>query len=309
MQHVAYYRVSTLQQGESGLGLAAQKDVVLRFIGNEPLLAEFTEIESGRRHKNRPQLLAALELCKKKKARLVIAKLDRLSRNVAFISSLMESGVDFVCCDNPHANRLMLHLLAAFAEHEREIISQRIKAAFGRIKADLALNGSRISKSGRVYTKLGSPNLEQARIKAASLKRALRPPEYALRLMSQMRDEGNVLRAIAAALNNMEIRTPQGFHWYASTVRSTIARIHEITKGRKDANTMGGNNEIAPSSKSRLPEVFCPDTSATRASNAQALFAGGDMSLEEAKRMIEVFTSVGARSFLLTQLDLMQQKI
>ena len=92
MAWVSYVRVSTAQQGESGLGLAAQKDVVLRFIGNEPLLAEFTEVASGKRHKNRPQLLAALELCKKKKAKLVIAKLDRLSRNVAFISSLWKAA-------------------------------------------------------------------------------------------------------------------------------------------------------------------------------------------------------------------------
>src|SRR4051794_35006289 len=82
-----------------------------------------------KQHANRPQLLAALQECRKKKATLVIAKLDRLGRNVAFISALMESGVDFVCCDNPHANRLMLHMLAAFAEHEREQISQRTIAA------------------------------------------------------------------------------------------------------------------------------------------------------------------------------------
>jgi hypothetical protein len=87
MEHVGYFSVSTLQQGASGLGLAAQKELVMRFIGNRALLAEFTEVESGKRHRNRPQLLAALELCKEKKAKLVIAKLDRLSRNVAFIGN------------------------------------------------------------------------------------------------------------------------------------------------------------------------------------------------------------------------------
>ena len=117
MGWVSYFRVSTLQQGESGLGLAAQKDIVLRFLGNTPPIAEFTEVESGKRHKNRPQLLAAMELCKKKKATLVIAKLDRLSRNVAFISALIESGVPFVCCDNPHANKAMLQMMAVFAEY------------------------------------------------------------------------------------------------------------------------------------------------------------------------------------------------
>jgi DNA invertase Pin-like site-specific DNA recombinase len=151
MEAIAYYRVSTSQQGESGLGLAAQKEIVMRFLGNTPLLAEFTEVESGKRHKNRPQLMAAIELCKKRKAKLVIAKLDRLSRNVVFISSLMESGIDFVCCDNPHANKFLLHMLAAFAEHEREQISERVKAALGRVKADLMENGARVSQSGRVY--------------------------------------------------------------------------------------------------------------------------------------------------------------
>ena len=117
MEVVIYMRVSTLQQGRSGLGLAAQKEIVQRFLGNKVPIAEFVEVETGKHHKNRPQLQAALELCRKQKARLVIAKLDRLARNVAFISALMESEVDFVCCDNPHANRLMLHIMAAFAEH------------------------------------------------------------------------------------------------------------------------------------------------------------------------------------------------
>jgi hypothetical protein len=128
--YVSYLRVSTQQQGQSGLGLAAQKDIVLGFLGNNTLLAEYVEVESGKCHKNRPELLRALEECRKKKATLVIAKLDRLSRSVAFISSLMDSDIDFVCCDCPQANRFMLHMLAAFAEHEREIISERIKAMF-----------------------------------------------------------------------------------------------------------------------------------------------------------------------------------
>lgn len=150
MQHIAYYRVSTAQQGESGLGIAAQKELVMRFLGNAPLIAEFTEIESGKRHKNRPQLLAALELCKRKRAKLVIAKLDRLSRNVAFIADLMESDVEFVCCDNPHATKLMLHMLAAFAQHERDIISLRIKEALAEVNRDLANRGARVSKAGKM---------------------------------------------------------------------------------------------------------------------------------------------------------------
>jgi DNA invertase Pin-like site-specific DNA recombinase len=132
---IAYYRVSTPRQGTSGLGLEVQRAAVLHHIGTGRLAAEYTEVESGKRHMNRPQLLAALAECRKKRGTLVIAKLDRLGRNVAFISALMEGGADFVCCDNPHANRLMLHMLAAFAQHEREQISERTKAALAAAKA------------------------------------------------------------------------------------------------------------------------------------------------------------------------------
>src|ERR1700732_5049789 len=115
-KYVAYYRVSTARQGRSGLGLEAQQGAVASYLngGSWRLLAEFTEIETGKRN-DRPQLAAALDLCRKSKATLVIAKLDRLSRNVAFISGLMEAGADFVAVDMPHANRLTLHVLAAVA--------------------------------------------------------------------------------------------------------------------------------------------------------------------------------------------------
>ncbi len=110
---IAYYRVSTDRQGQSGLGLDAQRTAVLNHItANSELVAEFTEVESGKKN-DRPQLAAALASCKKQKAKLIIAKLDRLARNVAFIANLMESGVEFIAVDNPHANKLMLHMLAA----------------------------------------------------------------------------------------------------------------------------------------------------------------------------------------------------
>jgi DNA invertase Pin-like site-specific DNA recombinase len=126
---VAYYRVSTDKQGKSGLGLDAQRQAVTYFVnGRGEIRAEFTEIESGRKN-DRPQLLEALATCRRLKATLVIARLDRLARNVAFISNLMESRVDFVAVDMPEANRLTIHILAAVAEHEREMISKRTKAA------------------------------------------------------------------------------------------------------------------------------------------------------------------------------------
>jgi hypothetical protein len=114
---VAYFRVSTDKQGKSGLGLEAQRKAVLDYLngGSWELIEEFVEVESGK-HADRPQLAAALAACKKHKARLVIAKLDRLSRNLAFIAALMESGVEFTAVDNPHANKLTVHILAAVAE-------------------------------------------------------------------------------------------------------------------------------------------------------------------------------------------------
>jgi DNA invertase Pin-like site-specific DNA recombinase len=137
---IAYYRVSTERQGKSGLGLDAQRTAVLDYLngGGWKLLGEFTEVETGKGRNalaRRPQLRAALEACRKHKATLLIAKLDRLARNVFFVSGLMESGVEFVAVDMPMANRLTVHILAAVAEHEREMISQRTKAALAAAKA------------------------------------------------------------------------------------------------------------------------------------------------------------------------------
>ncbi|MDQ3482088.1 MAG: recombinase family protein, partial [Pseudomonadota bacterium] len=136
MQIISYLRVSTAKQGASGLGLEAQRAAVAAFTtsGGHTLVAEYVEVESGAKAA-RAQLAAALTSCRLHRATLVIAKLDRLARNVSFIANLMDGGVEFVACDMPHANRLTLHLLAAIAEHEREMISQRTKAALQAAKA------------------------------------------------------------------------------------------------------------------------------------------------------------------------------
>ncbi len=133
--YVAYYRVSTVRQGQSGLGLEAQRKAVTDHLNGAKwtLLDTFTEVESGRRN-DRPELAKALDLCRRRKATLVIAKLDRLARNVAFIANLMEANVDLVAVDMPQANRLTLHIMAAMAEHEAQAVSQRTKAALQAAK-------------------------------------------------------------------------------------------------------------------------------------------------------------------------------
>lgn len=128
MKYIAYYRVSTDKQGVSGLGLEAQREAVFNYIKPENIYREFTEVESGRK-KNRPILLEALELCKQHQATLVIAKLDRLARNVSFVSALLDSGVKFVCCDMPTANELTIHIYSAIAQDEAKRISTRTKDA------------------------------------------------------------------------------------------------------------------------------------------------------------------------------------
>lgn len=132
---VAYYRVSTDKQGKSKLGLEAQEYAVQQFVAREQytLINNYTEVESGKKD-NRPQLMAALAQCKKQRATLIIAKLDRLGRRVSFIANLMDSKVDFRAVDNPHASKPMVQMLAVFAEHERDLISQRTKEGLAAAK-------------------------------------------------------------------------------------------------------------------------------------------------------------------------------
>lgn len=212
--YVAYYRVSTVRQGESGLGLDAQRAAVARYlasVGGE-LLLEFTEIESGKRHTNRPQLAAAIEASRGKQAILLIAKLDRLARNVAFISGLMESAAEFVACDIPHANRLTIHILAAIAEHEREMISSRTIAALEQAK----VRG----------VKLGNPRWRESIFKAIDAHRRRPGVRELAPLVAGFRAEGLTLQATADRLNGLGIKTPTGFRWFpASVSRFTSGHI------------------------------------------------------------------------------------
>lgn len=211
---VAYYRVSTDKQGKSGLGLEAQRKAVEDFLdgGNWELVEEFTEIESGCR-KDRPELERAMAACRKHKATLVIAKLDRLARNVAFVANLMESGVEFVAVDMPQANKLTVHILAAVAEHERAMISQRTKDALAAAKAR--------------GVKLGNPNIAMARAKGQLVikSKADKHAQNVLPVITAIRDAGvTSLRGIANALNQRGIETARGGSWHAASVGRIIRR-------------------------------------------------------------------------------------
>ena len=211
---VAYYRVSTERQGRSGLGLEAQQAAVAGFIEGDggELATAFTEVESGNRNE-RPELARALETCRRQKARLVIAKLDRLSRNLAFIAALMESGVEFIAVDNPHATRLTVHILAAVAQHEREMISERTKAALAAAK--------------RRGVRLGNPQLAIAARKGSAAVRAAAGLFAAnvLPVIREIQAAGATSNAaIAAKLNGRKVDTARGGKWTHVQVASVIAR-------------------------------------------------------------------------------------
>ena len=213
MQYIAYYRVSTDRQGRSGLGLDAQRAAVASYAqGRGELLAEYTEIESGKKN-DRPQLLAALALCRQKRARLIIAKLDRLARNVAFIANLMDSGVDFTACDMPEANRLTLHILAAVAEHEREMTSKRTREALTAAKA----RGQR----------LGNPSPAPAAAQARAVAEAqLNTYRASVRpIIAELHGQGLNLSAIAREMNRRGIKTARGRQWEAQTVKNALSSI------------------------------------------------------------------------------------
>ena len=209
-EFVAYYRVSTDRQGESGLGLEAQRSSVARFVNGASLLGEFQEIESGKNYTNRPQLTAALAICRNSRATLVIAKLDRLARDVHFISGLMKAGVDFVAVDMPQANKLTVHILAAVAEHEREAISQRTKAALQAAKARGTL--------------LGNPRWKESIERARTARNPAPVSPTIVATIAERRAQGLPLRKSAEHLNGMGVRTPRGNLWHPETISTVLVR-------------------------------------------------------------------------------------
>ena len=158
-KYCVYKRVSTKEQGQSGLGLASQEQMVLPIVSNGIVVGTFTEIESGNKS-NRKELEKAIAMCKQENAILVVAKLDRLSRNVHFISTLMESKVKFICSDMPECDSFTINIFGAMAQREREMISERTAAGLNSIKRQIAENGEYITKAGNTITSLGSPKMQ-----------------------------------------------------------------------------------------------------------------------------------------------------
>lgn len=216
---VAYYRVSTAKQGKSGLGLEAQREAVNAYLngGNWKLVSELVEVESGKRN-DRPELAKALSLCRLHRATLLIAKLDRLARNVAFISALMETNVKFVAVDLPQANELTVHIMASMAEYEAKAISARTKAALAAAKARGKVLGGLRWDITKVAAKGRKASL-QARRDHAAIHRA-----DVLPIIEDKQKQGIVsLRAIAKALNADGTPAPRGGEWSAVQVQRVLA--------------------------------------------------------------------------------------
>lgn len=219
MKYVAYFRVSTQKQGKSGLGLDAQRKMVTDFVttnGGE-IVTEFTEIESGKRD-DRPELIKAMNHASLVGGRILVGKLDRLSRDLHFITSLQKNRVDFVVSDLPGCDSFTINIYGALAQRERELISSRTKAGLAAAKAR--------------GVKLGTNNLKPELVKEASAKgvqvRQQNADEFAVRVkpvIEAMRAQGKSLLAVAAELDNIGVKTARGKSWTATAVKNALARL------------------------------------------------------------------------------------
>lgn len=202
-RYVAYYRVSTAAQGASGLGLEAQRAAVRGVIGDGDIIAEFQEVESGARD-DRPQLAAALKRCKATRATLLVARLDRLARNLRFIMEILDSGVELQCADMPSVTRLTLQILGAVAEEERRLISSRTKAALTAAKVRGVQLGSRTGGANL-------RGLEKAASAKAAEQRTKRAREHAERLLEGVQELRSELGADASLYQLADALTARGF--------------------------------------------------------------------------------------------------
>ena len=219
---VAYYRVSTERQGKSGLGLEAQKKAVadlIQFNGNK-LIAQFKEVESGKRN-DRPRLDKAIKRCNATGATLIVAKLDRLSRNAAFLMTLKDSGVALMAADMPEANAMMIGVMALVAQHEREAISRRTKEALAAAKA-------RGQKLGGLRE--NAPDISQYKDQATAARQAKADKRVAVIAedLQALKAQGLSLNAMAKALNERSIQTARGCEWTPTAVKRALARLSAL---------------------------------------------------------------------------------
>lgn len=219
-QFVTYLRVSTARQGVSGLGLEAQRQSVMNYLsgGSRTILAEFVEIETGKGAnalEKRPELRNALELCRKSGATLLIAKLDRLARNVHFVSGLIETGVDFIAADMPNANKVMIQMHAVMSEWERDQISERTKAALAAAKA----RGVVLGATGPANLKRHTQQRQEA---AGAFQQRLRP------VLNGFIGQGLSRRAMMAQLNALSIKAPRGGAW-------SLGQVQRLVQGCRDS--------------------------------------------------------------------------
>jgi DNA invertase Pin-like site-specific DNA recombinase len=245
MDCVAYYRVSTQRQGESGLGLEAQEDAVKSYIARNHWrrpIGEFTEIESGRNSK-RPKIHEAIALCKARNARLVIAKLDRLARDVHFVTGLKKSGVSFVACDLPDANTLTVNILAAVAQDEAERISTRIREALAVAKRRLAKEGRTLGgrryllnkKTGKPTKKLWDLGSVQPLAVAARKRNVAEHNAPLITTVKALRHDGKTLVEIGAELEGLGKHPPRGGEWHAAQIARLLGP--KPTKKKRAART------------------------------------------------------------------------
>ena len=228
MRLIAYERVSTARQGASGLGLEAQRHTIAAFATSRgaDLLARFIEVESGR-NPDRPELGAAIRLARLTGATLVIAKLDRLSRNAAFLLTLRDSGVRFVAVDMPEANDLTVGIMALVAQQEREAISRRTKEALAVARA----RGVRLGNPNGAAA-LHRAGKGGAALRAAVCTHADRHARDLAPVLADIRSQGNLtLRAVAAELEGRGMLTRRGGTWHVSTVRNLIQRLERLAVG------------------------------------------------------------------------------
>ncbi|MFC5410736.1 recombinase family protein [Larkinella bovis] len=217
MKYVCYYRVSTKAQGRSGLGLGDQQTIVGRYLRNtDEIIAELTEVESGKKS-DRPKLVEAIRICQQQGAKLLIAKLDRLSRNVAFVMTLRDSGVDFVACDLPDANTLTVGMMVTFAQYEAERTSERTRAALSQKKAQGFKLGKPENLTLQAIQKGEAVRVTNARTNKANIQ--------ATELAALYRSKGMTYGQIADKLNQTHYQTRRNKQFDGKAVYRLLQRI------------------------------------------------------------------------------------